>query len=139
MSKIFIQMLLSLVVVASAVVGLSPELKGKVSKTLREAKTFAQEITPSIFQTANVDAEAEASAQTSIEASLESEVEGDVELETNVGFELDKTLKGISETSTGILLSTESETQVEVKSNDLKLDLENETESELDLEVGVGN
>ena len=43
MSKIFIQMFLSLVVAVSVAVGFSPEVKGKVSKTLRQAKIFTQE------------------------------------------------------------------------------------------------
>ncbi len=137
MSKFFIQMLLSLAVAVSAAVGFSPAVKGKVNKILREAKTFTQEIAQSIFQAASVDAEAEVSAEASTEASLKNDVGGKVELGTNADLELDKALEGLSETSVGTLLSTESKTQVDVKSNDLKL--KNEIESQLDLEVGIGN
>jgi hypothetical protein len=114
-------------------------VKGKVSKTLREAKTFTQEIAHSIFQVGSVEAGAEVSVEASTEASMQSEVEGAAELETNTNLEFDKALEAFSETSAGTLLSAESETEVEVKSNDLKLDLENEIESQLDLDAGIGN
>jgi DNA integrity scanning protein DisA with diadenylate cyclase activity len=141
MSKFFIQMLLSLVVAVSAAVGFRPEVKGTVSKTLREAKAFTQEIAGSIFQASNVEVEAEASVSTeaSAEALLKHQAEGELESETNANVELDNALNGLSETNVGILFSAESEGETEIKSNQANLNLENEIESQLDVEAGIGN
>jgi hypothetical protein len=129
MSKVFIQMLLSIVVAVSAAVGFSPEVKGKVSKIVREAKTFTHEISQSVFHASEVDAELSA------EASLESEVEAEAGSETDADLDLDK----LPETNLETSLSAESETETEIKTKDVKLDLENEIESQLELEVGLGN
>ena len=141
MSKFFIQMVLSLVVAASAAVGFRPEVRGEVNKTLREAKTITRGIAESIFHGASVEAEAEVSteAPTSTEASLKSEAEVEAELGPNAELALDKTLDGLSVTRAETYLSTESEIEAEVESNHLNLEAENEIESQLDLEAGIGN
>jgi hypothetical protein len=158
MSKVLIQILLSLVVVVSAAVGFSPDVKRKVSKTLREARTFTQEIARSILDSPHVEAESELSAEVSAEASGRSEAQvetrsetdaslnldkskgqGAAEIGTNADASLDQALEELSSTETETSISIESESQVEIKSKDLKLDLENEIESQLDLEGSVGN
>jgi hypothetical protein len=143
MYKNFIQLLLSLVVGVSVGVGFSPEMKERVTKTLREGKTIAQEITESILNTSKLDTDAEFSTEGSIEASMDTDVKGKAKSETEADIELELDLNHISETLSAIngetSLSAEAETNAEIQSNDAKLDLETEIESQLDLDVGIGN
>ena len=140
MSKLFIQMLLSLVVAASAAVGLDPEVKGEVHKTLKEAKAFAHEMGESVIDAADgIEASAETSvdaAETSLESKAEVDVESEMEVELDVDF--DKSSKK-SDSRVEASAAAEAETETEVEAENLDLELENGLESDLELEVGIGN
>jgi hypothetical protein len=96
MSKFFVQLLLSLVVVVSAAVGFSPDVKGKVRRTWREAQTFTQEIAQSILAASYVEAASELSAEASTKASADGEVQVEA-AETDASLNLDEALDSFSE------------------------------------------
>ena len=108
MSKVFVQLLLSLAVVVSAAVGFSPDAKGKVRKTLREAKTFTQQIARSILSASYVEAESELSAEASTKASADGDVQVEAEAETDASLNLDETLDSFSESNRETSVITEA-------------------------------
>lgn len=119
MSKFFAQMLISVVLGVSAAVGFSPDVRGEVEGTFREAEAFAHALTRSVFEAA---ANVEANTDVSAEASMG--VETDLDLVPNASVDAS--------------VSAESETDAEVESDAASLGLENSLEAILDLGVGIG-
>lgn len=123
MTKLFVQLLLSVMVGLGAVVGFTSDVRGKVKETWHEAKTFVRETAQSAFQTvADVDFNAEASAEASVKSDVNSDVSANVDAAAQA--ELDA--------------EVETETEVEAEIENAAIELENEIESALDLDLGPG-
>lgn len=129
MSKLIIQMLISVVLSVSAVAGFSPDVREKVTGTLHEVQALAHDVTQSIFETdANVDAD----------VSAEVEVQSEADMGLDLKSLVDDSSDLLPNASVDNSVSVESDADVKVESDEASLDLENTLETISDISVGIG-
>jgi hypothetical protein len=120
MSKLFIQLLLSIMLGVSAAIGFNPHAREKLYKTWNEAAVFVHEKTQAAFETVQVvKIQPKVSADASLEAQTKAKISTDA-ISANTELEAE--------------LGTDVEAGARLK--DARLKVENELESATGLNLG---
>lgn len=94
MTKLFVQLLLSVIVSVSAAVGFNSGTREKLNQTWHEAKAFVHEATQNAIQTvSSVEINTEASADTSLESDLDADLSADTEAQAELEAEVETELE----------------------------------------------
>ena len=148
MSKFFAQLLLSIIIGVGAAVGFRSDVRGEVSKTLREAKVSLQETakitldSPGDVKTrVNTAVSVSAKTNANIKASIKGNAKTDAKAKGNLGVQVittgDLLDDVVSTLSLDGSLNTNTQTNVGADAQGLELDLKNTAKSTLDVGLDI--
>jgi hypothetical protein len=154
MSKLFAQLLLSIMIGVGAAVGVRSDVRGEVHKTFREAKVSFQETAKiTVDSAANVKTQVNTAVSVSAKKNMKVNVSANVKASINDNAKVDARTKAnmdvqalnggdiledvVSTLALDGSLNTNSQTTVGADAQGLELDLKNRTKSTLDVGLDI--
>jgi hypothetical protein len=135
MTKLFVQMLLSVIVGVSAALSISPKVQADLKENLLQASASLQETAKVAIENAKI--KTTVSLKTDVKLSPDSNEQVELKLKNNVNAKLsnDNLLSGSSVDNT---INHELRTDLEPETSSLNIELKEKGNSAFDLDLGSG-